>query len=92
MMVYDSMIIIFQINLIYCLNMVVIIFLKESDPVLGKSCDLTLMTSRRSHLERFLTKFLSNFSKFIGKNLCQSLFFNKVASLLKKILYAGVFR
>ena len=27
-----------------------------------------------------------NFAKFIGKHLCQSLFFNKVVGLLKKIL------
>ena len=31
-------------------------------------------------------RFLRNFPKFTGKYLCQSLFFNKVAGLLKKRL------
>ena len=50
------------------------------------------MRVRSSHLEVFCKKgVLRNFAKFIGKHLCQSLFFNKVAGrkpacLLKKRL------
>ena len=35
--------------------------------------------------------FLRNFAKFSGKHLCQSLFFNKVKTLLKKGSDTGVF-
>ena len=34
---------------------------------------------------------LKNFSKFTGKHLCQSLFFNKVAGLIKKGTLAQLF-
>ena len=34
---------------------------------------------------------LRNFTKFTGKNLCQSLFFSKVAGLIKKETLAQVF-
>ena len=34
---------------------------------------------------------LENFAKFTGKHLCQSLFFNKVATLLKRDSETGVF-
>ena len=34
---------------------------------------------------------LRNFAKFAGKHLCQSLFFNKVATLLKKRLWHKCF-
>ena len=40
------------------------------------------MTSKSSRLEVFFKKgVLRNFTKFTGKHLCQSLFFNKVAGL-----------
>ena len=54
-------------------------------------------TFRSSHLELFYKKgVLKNFAKFTGKNLCQSLFFNKVAglgkgTLLKRSFSIGVF-
>ena len=35
---------------------------------------------------------LRNFTKFTGKNLCQSLFFNKVANLLKMIKHTQTIR
>ena len=41
---------------------------------------------RSSHLEVFCKKgVLRNFAKFTGKNLCQSLFFNKVAGLRPQV-------
>ena len=52
---------------------------------------------RSSHPEVFCKKVvLRNFAKFTGKDLCQSLFFNKVASLetcnfIKKETSAQVF-
>ena len=48
---------------------------------------------RSSRTEVFCEKgVLKNFTKFTGKHLCQSLFFNKVAgSLLKKRLYHRCF-
>ena len=40
------------------------------------------LTNRNSRLEVFFKKgALKNFSKFTGKHLCRSLFFNKVAGL-----------
>ena len=49
-------------------------------------------------LSQFLTRrcsvkkgVLSNFAKFTGKHLCQSLYFNKVAALLKKKLWHRCF-
>ena len=40
---------------------------------------------RSSHQSRFVRKgVLSNFAKFTGKHLCQSLFFDKVAGLRKE--------
>ena len=55
------------------------------------------ITKRRSRPEVFCKKgVLRNFTKFTGKHLCQSLFFNKVAglrtaTLLKKGSGTGVF-
>ena len=51
---------------------------------------------RSSRPEVFFKKgVLRNFAKFIGKNLCQSLFFNKIAgktcSFIKKETLAQVF-
>ena len=48
-------------------------------------CDKTLRTIRP---EVFCKKgVLRNFAKFMGKHLCQSLFFNKVAVLKKRLWY-----
>ena len=58
---------------------------------------LTKSTSRSGRTEVFCKKGdLKNFAKFTGKHLCQSLFFNKVASLkpaslLKKRLWHRCF-
>ena len=42
-----------------------------------------ILTTRSSRSEVFCKKgVLKNFTKFTGKHLCQSLFFNKVAGLL----------
>ena len=47
---------------------------------------------RSSHPELFCKKgVLRNFAKFTGKHLCQSLFFDKRVSLLKKRLWHRVF-
>ena len=47
---------------------------------------------RSSHPEMFCEKdVLRNFVKFTGKYLCQGLFFNKVAGLIKKEALAQVF-
>ena len=51
-----------------------------------------LNTDRSSHLRCSVRKsVLGNFAKFTGKNLCQSLFFNKVATLFKKQTLAQLF-
>ena len=48
---------------------------------------LHLCRSRRSRPEVFCKKgVLRNFTKFTGKHLCQSLFFNKVAGLACKFI------
>ena len=45
-------------------------------------------SDKSSHPEVFCKNgVLKNFAKFTRKHLCQSLFFNKVATLLKKILW-----
>ena len=47
---------------------------------------------RSSRPEVFCKKgVLENFAEFIGKHLCQSLFFNKVAGLQKETSKRGVF-
>ena len=51
---------------------------------------------RNSHQRCSIKVFLSNFSKFTGKHLCQGLFFNKVAGLslqlyLKRASGTGIF-
>ena len=47
---------------------------------------------RSSHPEVFCKKgVLKNLTKFKGKHLCQRLFFNKVATLLKKRLWHRCF-
>ena len=58
--------------------------------------DLVTFTDRSSRPEVFCQKsVLRNFTKFTGKYLCQSLFFNKVAglsaTLLKKRLWHRCF-
>ena len=46
------------------------------------------MSSRNSRPEVFCKKDdLENFAKFTRKNLCQGLFFNKVAGLIPATLY-----
>ena len=46
------------------------------------NCITKCMNFRSSHLRCSVRKgVLRNFAKFIGKHLCQSLFFNKVAAL-----------
>ena len=53
---------------------------------------LTKSTSRSGRTEVFCKKGdLKNFAKFTGKHLCQSLFFNKVASLKLQDSGTGVF-
>ena len=58
---------------------------------------LIIISNRSSRPEGFCKKgFLRNFTKFTGKHLCQSLFFNKVAglrpaTLLKKRLWHRCF-
>ena len=48
--------------------------------------------SKSSRSDVFCKKdVLRNFTKFTGKHLCQSLFFNKVAGLLKKRLWQRYF-
>ena len=48
---------------------------------------LITLQFRRSHREVFCKKdVLRNFTKFTGKHMCQSLFFNKVAGLRPAIL------
>ena len=60
-------------------------------------CSKSLKPYRRSHPDVFCKKgILRNFTKFTGKHLCQSLFFNKVAglrpaTLLKKRLWHRCF-
>ena len=60
------------------------------------------MVTKRSQLQKqwpggvLLKVVLKNFAKFIGKHLCHSLFFNKVAglrpaTLIKKILWHRCF-
>ena len=49
---------------------------------------LLKLMCRSSHRRCSVRKgFLRNFSKFTGKHLCQNLFLNKVATLLKKRLW-----
>ena len=61
------------------------------------SCTFLFYTHTSSRPEVFCKKgVLENFTKFTGKHLCQSLFFNKVvglspATLLKKELWHGCF-
>ena len=61
------------------------------------ACESGTKTDRSSRLEVFYRKgVLRNFAKLIGKHLCQSLFFNKVAglrpaTLLKKRLWHRCF-
>ena len=50
------------------------------------------MNNRSSPPEVFYKKgVVKNFAKFKGKHLCQSLFLNKVAGLIKKEILAQVF-
>ena len=63
-----------------------------------KECSISSETVfRSSRLELFFTKeVLKNLTKFTGKHLCQSLFFDKVAglrptTLLKKTLWSRCF-
>ena len=69
---------------------------RRSELVTYISC-CCLLAYRSSHPEEFCKKgILRNFAKFTGKNLSQSLFFNKVAglrfaTLLKKDPCTGVF-
>ena len=50
------------------------------------------VTCRSSRAEVFCKKgVLKNFTKLTGKHLCQSLFFSKVAGLIKKETLAHVF-
>ena len=48
---------------------------------------------KRSHRPEVFCKkgALRNFTKFIGKHLCKSLFFNKVCNFIKKEILAQVF-
>ena len=46
---------------------------------------ITFLLDRRSHWRCFVRKnVLRNFAKFTEKHLCQTLFFNKVAGILRK--------
>ena len=60
-------------------------------------CTVFQQKNRSSRSEVFCEKdFLTNFTKFTGKDLCQGLFFNKVAglrpaTLLKKRLWHRCF-
>ena len=54
--------------------------------------DSAILVFTRSHSEVFFKKsVLKIFAKFIGKHLHQSLFFNNVATLLKKRLWLRIF-
>ena len=55
------------------------------------SSDIMLPEARISRPEVFCKGVLRNFAKFTGKHLCQGLFLNKVASLLKRDSGTGVF-
>ena len=57
-----------------------------------KECYLVIPKYRSSHPEVSCKKgVLKNFEKFANKHLCWSLFFNKVATLLKKRLWHKCF-
>ena len=63
---------------------------------LSKDClyifSYPLVIARSSHQRCSMKKgVLRNFTKFTGKHLCRSLFFNKVATLLKKRLWHRCF-
>ena len=69
----------------------------KSERVLRISCPGKIYLFRSSHQMCSVKKgVLKNFTKFTGKHLCQSLFFNKIvglrpATLLKKILWHRCF-
>ena len=77
-------------------------FFLENIKVKGRQCPdynkpILELSSRNSRPEGFCKKdVVRNFTKFTGKHLCQSLFFNKVAglrpaALLKKRLWHSCF-
>ena len=61
-------------------------------PVLDNTTGRLLLIIQKQPSEVFCEKYvLRNFAKFIEKQLCQSIFFNKVAGLRKKETMAQVF-
>ena len=61
-------------------------------PVLDNTTGRLLLIIQKQPSEVFCDKYvLRNFAKFIEKQLCQSLFFNKVAGLRKKEIWHRCF-